>query len=378
MSARHPAIADLARAARRRIPHFVWEYLDSATGAETVPARNRAALDAIRMMPRVLHGEIEPSLGVRLLGEEFALPFGIAPVGMSGLIWPGAEALLAEEAKRSALPYCLSTVATVRPEEVTAGGWFQLYPPRDLSILDNMLGRIRGAGFRALILTLDVPAPSRRERQIRGGLTQPPRLTPRLAWQVARCPAWALGQARRGMPRMAFIDDYAGELARGQLPSNAHAGYVLRTAPDRRYLDALRKAWDGPLIAKGVMNPGEVEELEEAGVDAIWVSNHAGRQFDGAPAVAEVLPSVREATELPVIADGAVSGGLDILRLMALGADFVMLGKAWHYALGALGARGPAHLTAMLADDLSSNLKQLGCLRPEDCAGRLWQDALPR
>lgn len=375
METRYPAIRDLRRVARRRIPHFVWEYLDSATGAETGPQRNRAALDQITLMPSVLHGEPGTNLATTVLGQDFAAPFGIAPVGMSGLIWPGAEVLLAQEAARAALPYTLSTVATVRPEAVgglTGGrGWFQLYPPRDETILADMLARVRDAGFGTLVLTLDVPAASRRERQTRGGLQQPPRITPRLALQVARRPVWGLKMARQGLPRMAFIDDYAGALAKTTLPSTAHAGYVLRTAPDRAYLDRLRKAWDGPLIAKGVLDPAAVPGLEEAGVDAIWVSNHAGRQFDGGPAPCSCLPAMRAATALPLIADGDVRDGLDILRLIAVGADFVMMGRPWHYALGALDAAGPAHLTDILTKDITANLAQIGCVTPAEARDRL-------
>lgn len=375
MTDRYPSIADLRQAARRRIPHFVWEYLDSATGAETVPPLGRAALDQVRLMPSVLHGEVEADLSTSLMGQDFAVPFGIAPVGMSGLIWPGAEALLAREAARSALPYTLSTVATVTPERVgpkaEGRGWFQLYPPRDEGILADMLARIKGAGVQTLVLTLDVPKASRRERQTRGGLVQPPRITPRLALHVARCPAWAFAMAGRGMPRMAFIDDYAGALAKTALPSNAHAGYVLRTAPDWDYLERLRAAWNGPLVAKGVLDPEAVPRLEAAGVDAIWVSNHAGRQFDGAPAVADALPAIRAATDLPLIADGEVAGGLDILRYIALGADFVMMGRAWHYALGAMAERGPAHLTSMLTTDLIANLAQIGANSPIEARNRL-------
>ncbi len=375
MDQRYPAINDLRRAARRRLPYFVWEFLDSATGAETVPRRNRAALDAVTLMPSILQGNLAADLGVSLLGQDFALPFGIAPVGMSGLVWPGAERLLAAEAARAGLPYTLSTVATALPEDVgpvAAGrGWFQLYPPRDEGILAHMLNRARDAGFAALVLTLDVPAASRRERQVRGGLVQPPRITPRIALQVARCPAWALATARAGMPRMRLIDDYAGELARGTQSSPAPAGYLMRTAVNRAYLDTVRRLWDGPLIAKGVLDPDDVPALEAAGVDAIWVSNHAGRQFDGCPAVARQLPLVRAATALPLIADGEVGGGLDILRYAALGADMVMMGRAWHYALGALGPAGPAHLTTLLTADLESNLAQLGCVRPREVADRL-------
>ncbi len=381
MDARYPSIADLRRAARARLPHFVWEFFESATGAERVPGRNRRALDAVELMPSILHVDQEAVLTTTFLGRDYALPVGMAPLGMSGLVWPGAETLLAAEARRVGLPYTLSTVATVRPEDVDAGGngWFQLYPPRDRGLLADMLGRVSAAGFETLVLTLDVPAASRRERQTRGGLTQPPRLTPRLAWHVAQRPAWALAMARRvarnGMPRMAFIDDYAGELAKGQKSSIAHAGYLLRTAPDRDYLDHLRGSWDGALIVKGVLDPSTVPALEAAGVDAIWVSNHAGRQFDGCPSVVSVLPGIRAATDLPLIADGDISGGLDMLRLIGLGADFCMLGKAWHYALAALGGAGPAHLTEMLRLDLVSNLAQLGCERPTGARGRIWSGA---
>lgn len=364
LHAKYPALADLKRAARRRIPHFVWEYLDSATGDEHTQARNRAALDAVLLTPSILHGEITPSLETPLFGRTYPLPFGIAPVGMSGLIWPDAERLLATAATRLGIPYGLSTVATVTPDTVApclnGNGWFQIYPPRDPAIRDDMLARARDAGFGTLVLTLDVPAPSRRERQTRGGLTQPPRLTPRLLTQVVRRPPWALGIARTGMPRMRLIDAYAGEVAKRQLPSTAHAGYLLRTSPDLGYLRDLRAAWDGPLVVKGILRPDDIPLLESEGVDAIWVSNHAGRQFDAAPATIDVLPSIRRATTLPIIFDSGVTSGLDILRARALGADFVMMGRAWHYALGALGAAGPDHLADILRADLIANMHQLG------------------
>jgi L-lactate dehydrogenase (cytochrome) len=232
-----------------------------------------------------------------------------------------------------------------------------------------MLNRARNAGFTVLVLTVDVPVGSRRERQVRSGLTQPPKLTPRLMAQVARCPAWALGTVRLGMPRMRLIDDYAGQ-TKG-LPSNKHAGYLLRTSPDWEYLRWLRDAWDGPLVVKGVLRADDAAALEKEGVDAIWISNHAGRQFDAAPATIEALPQVRAATTLPVIMDGGIEGGLDVLRAIALGADFVMMGRGWHYALGALGEIGPAHLADILAEDLRANMGQLGTRTLWDVRSRL-------
>ncbi|MFD3191146.1 alpha-hydroxy acid oxidase [Sedimentitalea sp. HM32M-2] len=354
---------DLKRRARKRLPAFVWDYLDSGTGTEATKARNRAALDRIGFLPSVLHGAIEPDLSTRFLGQDYPLPVGAAPIGMAGLIWPDAEILLAGAMARARLPYCLSTVASASPEDLAphlgAQGWFQLYPPRDPDIRRDLLDRAHAAGFTTLVLTVDVPVASRRERQTRSGLTQPPRLTPRLLTQVARRPAWALGMARRGLPRMRSLDKYISG-AQKNLPPTAHIGYLLRTSPDMEYVKWLRDHWTGPLLVKGVMRASDAAALETAGVDALWVSNHAGRQFDGAPASIEVLPEMRAATGLPLLFDSGIEGGLDILRALALGADFVMMGRAFHFALAALGAAGPAHLIDLLAKDLQANMGQLG------------------
>ncbi|QIZ82288.1 alpha-hydroxy acid oxidase [Thalassovita gelatinovora] len=370
---KYPGLSDLKAQARRRMPWFVFEYLDSATGTEKTQARNRQKLDEIVLMPSILHGETEPDLSVDLFGQRLALPFGISPVGMSGLFWPDAERILAQAATRHGMPYGLSTVASRTPEDVAecvnGNGWFQIYPPRDPEIRADMLQRARAAGFSTLVLTVDVPVASRRERQVRSGLTSPPRLTPRLLTQVARCPAWAMGMARLGMPRMRLIDSYASNVT--GLGSTQHAGYLLRTSPDWDYLKALRDGWNGPLVVKGVLDPRDVAPLEAAGVDGIWVSNHAGRQFDAAPASIEALPAIRAETRLPVIFDSGVEGGLDICRAIALGADFVMLGRAWHFALGALGTKGPDHLVDMLRQDLVANLGQMGVTRLTDLPGRL-------
>lgn len=372
LNSRFPAIFDLRRQARRRLPRFVWDYLDSGTGTEATTRRNRAKLDEVLLSPSILHGEIAPDVGAELFGRRMGLPVGIAPVGMSGLIWPDAERHLARAAAALGIPYTLSTVASQTPEDVQPAlgrhAWFQMYPPRDPGIRADMLRRARAAGFRVLVLTVDVPAGSRRERLLRSGLTQPPRLTPRLLAQIATRPAWAAGMARQGLPRMRLIDDYAGK-TKG-LPANRHAGYLLRSSPDRDYLRRLRDSWDGPLVVKGVLRPEDAQRLEHEGVDAIWISNHAGRQFDAAPATIEALPLIRAATGLPLILDGGIEGGLDILRALALGADFTMIGRGWHYALAALGRAGPGHLGDILRADLEANMHQLGIARPLAVRGR--------
>jgi L-lactate dehydrogenase (cytochrome) len=370
---RYPAIADLKSRAAKRIPHFVWEYLDSATGVEATQARNRAALDQVLFNPSILHGEFTPDLSTTLMGREYPLPIGIAPVGMSGLIWPNAEQLLARTAARAGIPYTISTVATQTPQDVATHigdqGWFQIYPPRDAGIRADMLKQARDAGFHTLVMTVDVPVASRRERQTRGGLQQPPRLTPRLALQAARCPAWLMGIRKTGMPRMKLMDSYASQQT--ALPSTQHVGYLLRTSPDWGYVSKLRDAWDGDLVIKGVSLPDDAARLQTLGADALWVSNHAGRQFDGGPATIETLPAVRAATSLPLIMDSGIEGGLDVIRALALGADFVMLGRAFHYGLGALGADGATHVIDILRADMIANMGQLGARKLADLPQRL-------
>lgn len=363
LDAAYPTINDLKARAKQRLPHFAWEYLDSATGSEQVPHRNRTALDKVLFRPAILRGPITPDLETRFLGQNYALPFGIAPIGMSGLIWPGSEAILAHAANQARIPYGLSTVATRLPEEIgpLAGrfGWFQLYPAKDRAVRRDICDRARRAGFRTLVVTVDVPAPSRRERQLRAGLTIPPRVTPAKLWDIAKHPAWALGTLRMGTPRLRLAESYLND--RRSKESTAHAGYLIRGAPDWTDLEQLRAEWHGNLIVKGVMDPSDAAALMQAGVDALWVSNHSGRQFDGAVAAIDVLPRVRAAVpNAPLIFDSGINSGLDILRALALGANFVMLGRAFHFAVAALEAKGPAHLIRLLRDDMVSNMSQIG------------------
>lgn len=359
----YPAISDLRAKARRRIPHFVFEYLDSATGLEDQKRRNEQALQNVYFHPQILQGPLSIDLSTEFMGRKYPLPFGCAPVGMSGIMWPGAEKILAASAARAGIPYCMSTVATVVPETLAPHigdqGWFQLYMPRDKAIRSDMMARAKAAGFHTLILTVDVPGESSRERQRRANLTIPPKITPSMLVAMAMHPPWTVGTLREGIPSLKLPESYVN--SNDQFHSLAHAGHLIRGEPGWGDIDEIRAEWDGPFIAKGVQKVEDAKRLVDHGVDAIWISNHTGRQFDGGPASLDALPPIRSALpDTPLIYDSGIQGGLDILRALALGADFVMLGRAFHYAVGALGRKGPEHLLHILREDMLSNMTQIG------------------
>ena len=372
---RYPSVPYLAEAARRRLPHFLWEFLDSATGdGDPADHANREALGRVALMPAVLRGKPKPDLETEFMGRRYKVPFGIAPVGMSGVFWPGAETILAKAAAAAGMPYCQSTMAATTPEAVGPHlgdmGWFQLYPPKEAETRRDICRRAKAAGFHTLVMTIDLPGASRRERQRRADVRQPPALTPRVLRDCALRPVWALQRLAHGKPRLQTLDPYVE--AQPSLPGTNHVGYLIREAPDWDYLKALRDEWDGPLILKGVMDPEPVARMIEEGVDALWVSNHGGRQFAAAPAALDVLPRIREIVgpDYPLVFCSGVRSGTDVLRAIACGADMVMLGRAWQYGVSALGPDGAAQVFHILKDGMMADMYQMGIERPEDVRGR--------
>ncbi len=380
LDTKYPAISDLREKARKRVPHFVFEYLDSATGIEDEHQRNMAALRAVHFMPDILKGTYTPDLSTTFLGREYPLPFGCAPVGMSGIMWPRAEKIISAACAKMGLPYTMSTVATVQPEDLKPHigdqGWFQMYMPHDKSVRSDMLRRAKEAGFTHLVLTVDVPVDSRRERQRRANLQIPPKVNLAMLWSMMLHPEWTLGTLREGIPSLKFCESYVD--GDNEFDSTAHAGHIIRGAPAWPDIDELRAEWDGPFIVKGVQQPDDAQRLVGQGVDAIWITNHTGRQFDGGPACLDALPKVRAAIpDTPIIYDSGITGGLDILRALALGADFCMLGRAWHYAVGALAEKGPPHLVHILKDDMELAMGNIGAKTLDDLAGRLVPGTFP-
>ena len=362
---RYPSIEDLRRRAKERIPYFAWEYIDSGTGADECVRRNRAALESITLVPQFMKGAFEPQLTTRLFNIDYAVPFGISPVGLTALMWPRAERILARAAAVYRFPYTLSTAATEAPETIgplaDGMGWFQLYPPRQADIRRDLIHRARDAGFTTMLVTADVPIASRRERQVRAGVVVPPKITPRMLYRCMVRPAWSIATLVAGSPRFRGLEKYInGSDMRDML---TFIGQELGGSLDWDYLDAVRQEWDGPLVLKGILTSAEAERAVALGFDGIMVSNHGGRQFDGAPAAIDALPAIAHAVggRTKVLFDSGVRGGLDIARALALGADFILLGRAFMYGVAALGRRGGDHVADLLKADLINNMIQLGC-----------------
>lgn len=362
--AKYPALSYLISRARRRVPFFAWEYLASGTGAERLVGENRAALDRVLLPPKVAQGRYQPDTSTSLFGQHYSVPFGAAPVGMSGLIWPGAELLLARAARENGFPYTLSMVANETPEAVAeAGGenaWFQLYPLKEPEIEDDLLARAAAAGIRTLVVTLDVPVGSRRERQLAAGLTVPPKVTPLTLWRVAQRPVWALKTLQHGQPRFRTLENYFP--ASAMADSAKMVGTIVDGRPDWSTVTRLRQQWRGNLVVKGLLNPEDAEKAIDCGADGLVVSNHGGRQFDAARASIDALPEVAEkvAGQVPVLFDSGALWGLDILRALSRGADFCLLGRGFLYAVAALGEKGGDHAYSVLKQDLENNMIQMG------------------
>ncbi|MAT21432.1 MAG: alpha-hydroxy-acid oxidizing enzyme [Acidimicrobiaceae bacterium] len=371
---RFPAIEDLERRAKRRLPHFSWEYLASGTGDESAMHRNRSALLDVELLPQLMKGVIEPNTRTMLFGVEHAAPIGVAPLGMSGLIWPGADQALARTARANDFPHVLSTVATTTPEDVgpLAGdmGWFQLYPPRDDALRADLLDRVEGAGYRTLVITADVPKGSRRERQRKAHIRVPPKITPRLMWQSVTHPAWSMAVLRHGIPRFRTIEQYLDGTS-----ITAVAGFVgasLGGSLSFDYVAEVRARWTGNIVVKGILDPADARRSIDVGADAVWVSNHGGRQLEAAPAAISCLPAIAAeiGDEVPVLFDSGVRSGADIARAISLGADFVFAGRPFYFGLGALGADGAGHAYEILHDGLLNVMHQTGCIRPAELRER--------
>lgn len=352
---------DARRRARRRQPRLIFDFVDGATGQEIAESENRGALQAIKLQSRVLIDVENLSLETDFLGQSYGRPFGVAPMGMCNLSWPGADAAFSEQAVRRNLPQCVSTASSTTMEHCyeDAGGnaWFQLYAGTDQSQTEEMIARAEAAGYQNLIFTVDTPRLSRRNRDLKNGFQVPFRMGPKQLLDFALHPQWSISTLMAGPPKP--MNFHTSKLGKSFQRGDSRGGV------DWDYLDQLRERWKGKLIVKGVMSAVDARNIKKAGADAIYVSNHGGRQLDSAPAAIAALPRIREAVgrSYPLMFDSGVRSGDDIVRALALGANFVMLGRPLLYALGAGGVAGLASYLDHLEEDVKAVMAQVGVTR---------------
>lgn len=360
------SIADLREMARRRAPRFAFDFIDGGAESESNLRRNEQALEAIRLTPRYLVDVRECSLETEMFGKKWAAPFAVAPIGMLNVIRPGADLILARLAARENIPVTASTAASTSLEKIAeaaeGNAWFQLYVANDDKVVSDVVGRAESAGYEVMMVTVDIPAPGKRDRDTRNGFQVPFRIAPGIAADLAAHPGWTIASLRAGRPSLANMEPYkdraAGAASLAQLQATLIKGDFAWEE-----LKRLRGRWKGKLLVKGIMHPDDAAKCIELGCDGVIVSNHGGRQADYAPAAIEALPPVARVVGKSgtVLFDSGIRRGADIVRARALGADFTMLARAFAYGVGAAGAEGAQHAFDLVRRELTLALGQLGC-----------------
>ena len=380
--ARRPAsISDYRALAKARLPHFLFEYIDGGSYAEVTLRRNVADLEEVTLKQRVLRDVSTLDLTTELFGKSWSLPVGLGPVGMAGMYARRGEVQAAKAAAAANLPFTLSELSVCALKEVVAAAgpvWQQLYMIKDRGFLEALLTQGRAASCGALLMTIDLPVSGSRYRDVRSGLSAPAGFGSsfRRFCQGVRRPGWAWDVGIHGRPHglgnlepvlgsNSGLEDYFGWIG-----DNFDASISWDD------LGWVRQRWPGPLVLKGILDPDDAREAVQRGVDGIVVSNHGGRQLDGAMSSARALPAIAEAVDgkLPILVDGGVRSGLDVVRMLALGADFVLLGRAWVYALAGGGGAGVAHALKLIEAEMRVAMALTGCTSVADIGGGILAD----
>jgi len=364
-------VTDYRALARRRLPRFLFDYIDGGSYAEVTLARNISDLEGVELRQRVLAGIDRVDLTGTLFGQECSMPVGLAPIGLAGLTARRGERQAVRAAQAAGLPFTLSTVSACTLEEVADAAqkpfWFQLYMVRDRAFMRDLLARARALGCSALVFTVDMPLPGSRYRDYHSGLAGAPgfRGELRRALQAVGKPRWAWDVGVKGRPHT--LGNIAPVLE-GKSGMEDFLGWMRQNfdpVSSWKDLAFIRAEWDGPIIIKGVLDVEDAREAALQGADGIVVSNHGGRQLDGVPSTARALPAIVDAVgdQLTVLADGGIRSGLDVVRMLALGAAGVLLGRAWIYALAADGERGVAHMLALIEAEMRVAMTLCGAAR---------------
>ena len=360
----YPAIEDLRKRAEKRMPKFAFEYLDGGCNEDVNLARNTAEIREVTMVPRYLVDYKESSLKTELFGHVYDAPFGVAPVGLQGLMWPNAPEILAKAAFAHNIPFVLSTVTTASIEriaEITEGrAWFQLYHPARTEHRDDLLDRAHAAGTDVLVILCDVPSFGFRPRDIRNGLSMPPQMNLRNIIQVLGNLTWGIQTLKQGRPNFASLLPYMP----GKLDLKALGGFMDSMFDGRlteERIAQLRDRWKGKLVLKGVASLEDTEMAIKLGLDGVIVSNHGGRQLDAGESTIKPMTQIaREfGDQITVMMDSGIRSGADVARTLSQGAAFTFLGRTFMYGVGALGKRGGDHTMHLLKAQIKQVMEQM-------------------
>ncbi len=373
---RYPSIEDLRAKAKNRIPEFAFEYLDGGCNEDINLHKNTHELRKVEMKPRYLVPFKGANLKTELFGHEYDAPFGVSPVGLQGLMWPKSPEILAKAAFEHNIPFVLSTVTTASIEtiaKITDGrAWFQLYHPAEEKVTKDLIKRINAAQCPVLVILSDVPSFGYRPRDIRNGLSMPPRMTLQNIIRVMKRPEWALRTLINGQPSFEVLKPYMPKnLNLSQLGKFMNATFEGRLNEEK--VKRLRDMWKGKLVIKGVESEADVETAIRLGLDGIIISNHGGRQLDMGQATISSLQTIapKYKDQIKIMMDSGIRGGADIGRALSSGADFTFLGRSFMYGVSALGKKGGDHTISILKAQLTQVMEQMCCENTKDLAKRL-------
>ena len=383
---RGSTVADLRERARRRLPRMVFDFVDGGAEDEATVRENRRAFADVAFRPRVLVDVSSRPQGVRVLGQDLSMPVILGPTGLARMVDPAGETAAAVAAERFGTVSVVSSGSSVSFADVAAAvsqpQWFQLYPWGDRATIEALIGRAQECGYRAMVVTVDVPVVGAREKDLRNGLTVPPRVNPRTAWDVLSHPRWLAGLVTA--PKVTFAN-FTGLMpdARGTSGLAAATQGLLNPGHTWADLEWMVRRWDGPVLLKGVMTAEDARRAADLGCAGVAVSNHGGRQADCLPGALDVLGEVADAVggEVDVLLDGGIRRGTDVVKALALGASACLMGRPWLFGLAAGGPAGVERVLALLHDEIDRTLALIGrpgvatldrsavCVRP----GRGWR-----
>ena len=371
VDSRYPSVPDLRKKAQAKIPKFAFEYLDGGCNDEVNLKRNTAQIREVQLKPNYLVPYQAPNLKTSLFGHTYDAPFGISPVGLQVLMWPKSPEILAQAAFDHNIPFILSTVTTASIEricEITEGrAWFQLYHPAAEEVTHDLLKRAEAAGCEVLVILADVPSFGYRPRDIKNGLSMPPKMSLSNVIQVLKRPEWALKTLINGQPNFEILKPYMPKnLDLSQLAKFMDATFSGRL--DEEKIKILRALWKGKLVLKGAESVQDLEKACELELDGVIISNHGGRQVDVGQATIESLMTIAPLyrDKIKIMMDSGIRGGADVARVLAQGAEFTFMGRTFMYGVSALGKKGGTHTIAMLKKQLTQVMEQLSCSQVSD------------